>query len=1694
MRKRTSWLLLLLLGLAATAGVLEARAQPDSNGFVSIDCGLPGTANYVDDATKLSYAPDAAFTEAGSNQNISDQYITSTLSKRYLSLRSFPSGMRNCYTVQSLEAGLKYLLRAEFMYGNYDGLNKPPIFDLYAGVNLWSRVNVSSSGDVEILEAIVVVPDDILQVCLVNTGSGTPFISALELRPLMNSIYPQANATQGLLLLARINFGESDAIVRYPDDPRDRIWIPWVDDTLWDVISTNDTVQSNLDYDSFEPPSKVMQTAIVPRNSNGSNDINLYWISEMLRRGQAPEYIPIMHFSEVQVLQSNDMREFTVGINNLQWPAFSPVYLSSYALYTSDPLPPATSYDVFLSATTNSTLPPLINAVEVYSIISTTNVGTDSSDVSAITAIKGEYRVQKNWAGDPCNPKTYAWDGNISFSGLDGDVSDSFANLMAVQDLDLSHNNFTGSIPNILSQLTSLRFLYGNNPNLCTNVDSCSTSTRNTVKPQNEEPMSYAVASLPPSDAYGQSSLKLENRRFTYKELEMITNNFQHVLGQGGFGKVYDGFLEDGTQVAVKLRSQSSNQGVKEFLSEAQILTRIHHKNLVSMIGYCKDGQYMALVYEYMSEGTLQEQIAGKDRNVKHLTWRQRLRAALDSAHGLEYLHKGCNPPLIHRDVKATNILLNAKLEAKIADFGLSRAFNYDNEAHISTNTLVGTPGYVDPEYQATMQPTTKSDVYSFGVVLLELVTGRQAILYDPKPTNIIQWVRQRLARGNIEDIVDKRMCGEYDVNSVWKVADIALKCTMQATAQRPTMTDVVAQLQECVELEEGHRTGDGTRVNFYNDGNSDLDLGYTTYVADSQLTEVSQSSTAFEMDHNFGQVPRMGGGFVNIDCGLPGTANSVDDTTGLSYAPDAAFNDAGSNQNISAEYIKSAFSKRHLTLRSFPDGVRNCYTVRSVVAGLKYLLRAEFMYGNYDGLNKPPSFDLYAGVNIWSSWRPSSWCRKRPCRYPDDPRDRVWYPFVDVFDDTTISFWDVISTMNSVQNTVYNLFESPSKVMQTAIIPRSGSNTISFYWNFEPKPRDPTPGQYFAIMYFSELQLLSSNALRELSVKINDVRWSAFSPGYLLCDALYTGDPLPISASYVTSINATTNSTLPPLINAMEIYSLISTTNVGTESSDVSAITAIKGKYRVQRNWAGDPCNPKTYAWNGLTCSYAISSLSRITGINISFSGLDEDISTSFANLKAVEYLDLSHNNFTGSIPDALSQLPSLRVLYGNNPNLCTNVDSCKPPIKKKSKLTIYIVAPVVLVAVIVSVVALLFLFLRRRRQGSTSSTNNTVKPQNETPMSYATAPLSSGGAYGQSSLHLENRRFTYKELEMITNNFQRVLGQGGFGKVYDGFLEDGTQVAVRLRSESSNQGVKQFLSEAQILTRIHHKNLVSIIGYCKDGQYMALVYEYMSGGNLQEQIAGNVHNGKHLTWRQRVRAALDSAHGLEYLHKGFNPPLFHRDVKATNILLNAKLEAKIFDFGLSKAFNYDNETHISTITLVGTPGYIDPEYQTTMQPTTKSDVYSFGVVLLELVTGRQAIVDDPKPTSIIQWVRQRLSRGNIEDVVDKRMHGEYDVNSVWKVADIALKCTMPETMQRPTITDMVAQLPECLELEEGHRTGDGTRGNFTGSSNNDLDLGYHTYVANRQSTKVTQTSTAFEMDQNFGKVPRMGKGPVAR
>ncbi|KAJ4787487.1 Leucine-rich repeat protein kinase family protein [Rhynchospora pubera] len=344
----------------------------------------------------------------------------------------------------------------------------------------------------------------------------------------------------------------------------------------------------------------------------------------------------------------------------------------------------------------NSTLPPILNGMEVYwPMTMEVNRLTSASDVSGIMAVKDDYKIVRNWNGDPCSAANFSWNGV-----------------------------------------------------------SCST---------NEPPQ---ITSL------------------------------------GGFGIVYHGYLDNRTEVAVKTCTLESSQANKQFLAEVRSLSLVHHKNLVTLVGYCKDGVNLAVVYEYLLRGSLFDHLRGKNSSFA-LNWKMRLNIVLDAAQALDYLHTGCG--MVHRDVKSSNILLGQNFEAKVSDLGLARMFSADANSII---TLSGTPGYMDPEYQLTFTLNEKSDVYSFGVILMEIVTGEPPILTARENIHIVKFIKQKLAAGSIDDVVDSRFEGEYDMNSVWKVVELAIICTRDESANRPTMADVVMHLKDCVQIEEYRQRG----------------------------------------------------------------------------------------------------------------------------------------------------------------------------------------------------------------------------------------------------------------------------------------------------------------------------------------------------------------------------------------------------------------------------------------------------------------------------------------------------------------------------------------------------------------------------------------------------------------------------------------------------------------------------------------------------------------------------------------------------------------------------------------------------------------------------------------------------------------------------------------------------------------------
>ncbi|KAJ6832427.1 putative LRR receptor-like serine/threonine-protein kinase [Iris pallida] len=284
---------------------------------------------------------------------------------------------------------------------------------------------------------------------------------------------------------------------------------------------------------------------------------------------------------------------------------------------------------------------------------------------------------------------------------------------------------------------------------------------------------------------------------FTFQEMSLATNNFSESaqVGQGGYGKVYKGILADGTLVAIKRAQEGSLQGSKEFCTEIELLSRLHHRNLVSLIGYCEEENEQMLVYEFMPNGTLRDHLSEKAK--ESLNFAMRMRIALGSSKGILYLHTEADPPIFHRDIKATNILLDSKFTAKVADFGLSRLAPVPDiegtvAGHIST-VVKGTPGYLDPEYFLTHKLTDKSDVYSLGVVFLELLTGMRPISHGK---NIVREVSSAYRSGLVFSVVDSRM-GSYPSECIERFVSLALRCCQDETDARPPMTDVVRELED---------------------------------------------------------------------------------------------------------------------------------------------------------------------------------------------------------------------------------------------------------------------------------------------------------------------------------------------------------------------------------------------------------------------------------------------------------------------------------------------------------------------------------------------------------------------------------------------------------------------------------------------------------------------------------------------------------------------------------------------------------------------------------------------------------------------------------------------------------------------------------------------------------------------------------
>ncbi|KAG6767951.1 hypothetical protein POTOM_026843 [Populus tomentosa] len=337
----------------------------------------------------------------------------------------------------------------------------------------------------------------------------------------------------------------------------------------------------------------------------------------------------------------------------------------------------------------------------------------------------------------------------------------------------------------------------------------------------------YRPPLLPPSP---NIALGFNKSTFTYDELAAATGGFDqaNLLGQGGFGYVHKGVLPNGKEIAVKSLKAGTGQGEREFQAEVDIISRVHHRHLVSLVGYCIAGERRMLVYEFVPNKTLEHHLRGKGLPV--LEWTTRLRIALGSAKGLAYLHEDCHPRVIHRDIKAANILIDNNFEAMVADFGLAK-LSSDNYTHVSTRVM-GTFGYLAPEYAASGKLTEKSDVFSYGVMLLELITGKKPV--DPSSEmqdSLVDWARpltvSALETGNFIQLVDPLLESKYNHQEMQRMIACAAASIRHSARKRPKMSQIVRALEGDVSLDvlnEGTRTGRSPMFSSSNGSSSDYD------------------------------------------------------------------------------------------------------------------------------------------------------------------------------------------------------------------------------------------------------------------------------------------------------------------------------------------------------------------------------------------------------------------------------------------------------------------------------------------------------------------------------------------------------------------------------------------------------------------------------------------------------------------------------------------------------------------------------------------------------------------------------------------------------------------------------------------------------------------------------------------------------
>ncbi|GJN06156.1 hypothetical protein PR202_ga23857 [Eleusine coracana subsp. coracana] len=813
MARRSVVVVVLLVVVAGVVGIGEAKVYNPTEQIL-VNCGsatdgLDGDGRkWIADTNENSWLPDSGKSSLMAAADDMEQSLPSTIP--YMTARVFTVEASYNFTVNKNE---RHWLRLHFYPACYNGLSADDFqFSVTTSTGLTLLRNFSAYLTGKALTQAFLVreyslpptPSGFVTVTFTPMPLGNDtyaFINGIELISMPEIFGDPATmvgfadqtvdfAASTLQTMYRLNVGGSQPLI--PPSNDSGLTRTWYDDTPYVFGPTQGVVYQaphlHIDYQSdtaeyAAPPDVYRGSRSMGTDARANQNYNLTWL--MAVDGNFT-YVARLHFCELLLTRANQ-RAFDVYVNNrtaqsdadvigMAGERGAPVY-KDFAVHVADE--PGADEAMWVALHPSVALRPqfydaILNGLEVFKLNdSTGNLAAPNPEPSRMLAKaelgRGDHGTHHHEAEERHHDMAWVMGGTAGGAAALGIFA---AACVAV---------------------------YHDRKNMSRDAAAGGSHTSGLWLPL------YHSHTSGKSSGHLAANLAGMCRHFSFSEIKAATKNFSEslVIGVGGFGKVYRGVLEGGTKVAIKRSNPSSEQGVHEFQTEVEMLSKLRHRHLVSLIGFCEDAGEMILVYDYMEHGTLREHLYSGGK--PPLTWRTRLDICIGAARGLHYLHTGAKYTIIHRDVKTTNILVDDNWVAKVSDFGLSKSGPTTvNQTHVST-MVKGSFGYLDPEYFRRQQLTDKSDVYSFGVVLFEVLFARPAL--DPKQERekmcLADYAIICQREGTLHEAVDPVIRDQIAPECLRKFADTAEKCVNEVGTDRPSMGDVLWNLEFALQMQD---------------------------------------------------------------------------------------------------------------------------------------------------------------------------------------------------------------------------------------------------------------------------------------------------------------------------------------------------------------------------------------------------------------------------------------------------------------------------------------------------------------------------------------------------------------------------------------------------------------------------------------------------------------------------------------------------------------------------------------------------------------------------------------------------------------------------------------------------------------------------------------------------------------------------